>query len=232
MIITIDGPAGSGKSTVARALSRELSIPYLNSGAIYRALTLAVLESGGQFERAESVQEIVENFGFEAVEAEGGLTQFFLHGREVTHRLKDPDVTREIFRISDNPLYRTWLVDLQRQAVTERGIVAEGRDMGTVIFPDAEVKFFLEAPVEERARRQHEELKARGVDSSLDDLIEQVRKRDGRDRNRAAAPLRIAPDAIKVDSGQLSVDEVLAKMIEIVREKGASGLSQKRETQT
>lgn len=229
MIITIDGPAGSGKSTVARELSRRLDIPYLNSGAIYRSLTLAVLEAGGDFADEEKVRSLASELEFSARDDEDGTTRFYLGGREVTTRLKDPDVTREIFKIADNPLYRTWLIDLQRRAVSERGVVAEGRDMGTVIFPQAEVKFFLEAPARERARRQYEELRARGVDTSFDELLEQVERRDSRDRGRRDAPLRRAPDAVIVDSGEKSVEEVLEQMLAVARDRGAVDRPPERE---
>lgn len=215
MIITVDGPAGSGKSTVARILARRLSLPYLNSGAIYRTVTLGVLEAGISFDDREGVARVIRDLPFRSVEHPDG-TRFFLGDRDVTHRIKDPDVTREVYRIANDGEYRRLLVGLQRTAAAGGGVVAEGRDMGTVIFPDADVKFFLDAPAEERARRQHEELLARGVASDYEVLLEDLRRRDLHDTGRSDAPLRAAPGALHVDSGGLSIEQVVERMSGII----------------
>ncbi len=212
MIITIDGPAGSGKSTVARILATRLDLPYLNSGAIYRAVTMVVVDSSVSFDDREAVSELIRGLPFRVEEGEE-RTRFYLGERDVTDRIKDPDVTAEIHRIANDGGFRTLLVPLQRRWAEGRGVVSEGRDMGTVIFPEAEVKFFLDAPVEERARRQHRELLARGIESDYEQLLERVRERDGHDRNRDVAPLKAAADAIRVDTGGLTIDGVVEVLL-------------------
>ena len=216
LIVTIDGPSGSGKSTVATALARQLDLPCLNSGAIYRAVTLAIMESGGAFEDRGRVKGTIAAMDFEA-RGQDGLTRFFLDGRDVTARIKDPDVTAEVYRVANDGEYRELLVAMQRDAVGDRGIVAEGRDMGTVIFPEARIKVFLDASVEIRARRQHQQLLDRGVESNYEQVLEKSRERDRHDTGRADAPLRAAADAMIVDSGDLSVSQVLEAISSRVR---------------
>jgi cytidylate kinase len=184
----------------------------LNSGAIYRAVTLAVMESGGQFEDRQGVKDTIAAVNLETGSRDG-QTRFFLNGRDVTGRIKDPDVTAEVYRVANDGEYRKLLVSLQRDAVGERGIVAEGRDMGTVIFPDARVKVFLDASLETRARRQHQELLNRGVESIYEEVLEKSRERDQHDTGRTEAPLRAASDAIVVDSGDLSAAQVLEAIV-------------------
>lgn len=224
LVITIDGPSGSGKSTIAAQIAERLDLPCLNSGAIYRTVTLAVMEAGGCFDDSEEVRRIVEKMTLRTEEKDG-RTCFYLDGRDVTTRIKDPDVTTEIWRVANKPEYRKLLVSLQRQSVGERGLVAEGRDMGTVIFPDANAKVFLDAPLEVRARRQHDELLARGVDSSFEEVLEKSRIRDEHDTSRASAPLRAASDALSVDSGGLTADEVVDKVLAWIQSRSWSDAS-------
>lgn len=224
MIITLDGPAGSGKSTVALRLALALDLPYLNSGAIYRAVTLAVLESGGCFDDPEAVARSVDALGFQ-VRYRDGVPRYFLGERDATERLKDPDLTAEVYRIANVPRYRALLVEMQRRFGSQSGVVAEGRDMGTVIFPEAALKVFLDAPAEVRARRQYVELLDRGIAVVYDELLARVRERDHRDRSRSAAPLAAAPDAVVVESGGLSVREVVDRVLLLLRERCREGAS-------
>lgn len=223
MVITLDGPAGSGKSTVARILAGRLKLPYLNSGYIYRAITLGVLEAGGDFEDHDKVGALIRNLDLRFEQAPGGL-RVFMAGRDVTPRLKDPDVTPQVYRIANDAFYRSLLVEIQRQSASPRGLVAEGRDMGTVIFPEAEYKFFLDASPEERARRQHRELTAAGHDKSYDELLGEIIARDQHDRERETAPLRVAPDARVVCTDGLSIEGVVETVLRHVSgEKGNAG---------
>ncbi len=215
-MVTIDGPAGSGKSTIARLVARRLGLPCLNSGAIYRAVTLAVLDHGVRFDDVDAVRATIGGLDLEMRDDPATGMRCLLDGRDVTERLTDPAVTAEVYRIANRPEYRALLVERQRAVGRDAGVVAEGRDMGTVIFPDADAKIFLDASPEERARRRHRELESRGDDSSFDDVLESVRERDARDRNRSSAPLVAAPDAVQVDSGGLTVEEALERVLEIV----------------
>ncbi|MBI4583489.1 MAG: (d)CMP kinase [Planctomycetes bacterium] len=221
LIITVDGPAGSGKSTVSRILARKLGLPYLNSGAIYRAVTLAVIDAGVSFDDRPRVAEVISRFSLRSVE-EADRTRFFIGDREVTDRLKDPDITAQVYRIADESGYRKLLVDLQRRSVQRHGVVAEGRDMGTVIFPDASIKFYLDAPAEERARRQHLELVSRGVPSRYEEVLLKLKERDHRDLSRTDAPLLAAPDAVRLNSGGLTIDEVVGRFLDHIQKQCGS----------
>jgi cytidylate kinase len=242
MIITVDGPAGSGKSTVARLVARELGLPYLNSGFIYRAVTLLVLEAGladrteaarpaaadgagGEesdtwkdriFSDKEKVAELIRSMDLR-FEENGDRTRVYVGSREVTQRLRDPDVTPEIYRIADDGFYRRLLIDVQRQAALPDGVVTEGRDMGTVIFPDAEHKFYLEATTSERAGRHWKDLQRAGHPVEFADLLKEVEQRDARDRGRTAGPLRMPEGAMRVDTEGLTAEQVVEILLANIR---------------
>lgn len=218
LILTLDGPAGSGKSTIALRAARELNLPCLNSGAIYRAVTLAIVEAGGDFDDGDLVRSTVDSLPLSIVN-DGVGPRYLLGDRDVTDRIKDPDITSKVFRIANEPEYRKLLVDRQRRYGERAGVVAEGRDMGTVIFPDAIVKIFLDAPTGERARRQHAELAARGISVSYEEVLESLKQRDDRDRGRQVAPLVAAPDAICIDTGSMTIEDVVVAVLGTVRER-------------
>jgi cytidylate kinase len=210
MIITVDGPAGSGKSTVARTVSARLGLPCLNSGSIYRTVTLLVLEKGIDFASRESVAEVIRGLDLRFSE-DGG--RVFVGERDVTSRLRDPDVTPQVYRVANDAFFRRLLVDLQRRSAGPRGVVAEGRDMGTVIFPEADFKFYLHASAEERARRHLLDLRARGHESDFERVLEETRKRDRHDSEREAAPLRVPEGAVVLDTEGLGADQVAAELL-------------------
>ena len=215
MIVTIDGPAGAGKSTVARRLARKLDLQYLNSGYIYRSVTLLVLEKGGRFDDRSLVEEVIRKLDIRFTDTDAG-TEVFVDGRDVSSRITDPDVTAEVYRVAADRGYREMLVDLQRRFAAG-GVVAEGRDMGTVIFPDADLKVYLDASPAERARRRHRELVARaqpgGRVLSYDDVFSSLAVRDERDRGRLHAPLRVPADAVVIQTDDLTVDQVVEEIL-------------------
>ena len=216
MIITVDGPAGSGKSTVSRIVARRLGLTYLNSGFIYRAITLLVVEDGGDFENKERVAELIASMDLRFVENEDH-TRVLLGERDVTQRLKDPDITPQIFRIANDGHLRSLLLGIQRSFGAPPGVVAEGRDMGTVIFPEADYKFYLDATPEERARRQQMELEVKGHSKSFADVLSEVLERDRHDRERAFAPLRVPQGAIHVRTDNLSIKDVVEMILKRVQ---------------
>ncbi|HLU49738.1 MAG TPA: (d)CMP kinase [Planctomycetota bacterium] len=215
MIITIDGPAGAGKSTVARRIAKELSLPYLNSGALYRAITWRVLAEGGRFEDRELVRRIIDDLDIRFVENERG-SRVILSGVDVTRELQEPRVASQVHRIASVPEYREMLIDVQRAFAREEGCVTDGRDMGSVIFPHADIKVYLDASPEERARRRFLELDAGGGAGTYDGVLADIRARDERDRCREVAPLCVPPGAVVIESDGLSIDEVVARILALV----------------
>ena len=201
MVVAIDGPAGAGKSTVARALAEKLGFRYLDSGAMYRAVALAVLEQGG---------DPAERAGAADIELGGRVV---LDGRDVTEAIRDPKVTEAASRIAANGAVRTAMVAKQRQLLSQGDWVAEGRDIGTVVAPDAELKLFLTASPEQRARRRAAEL---GADWRV--VMRDQALRDAQDAERAHSPLRPAPDAIELDTTDRPVEDVVGQVVGLVRE--------------
>jgi cytidylate kinase len=205
-IVAIDGPVGAGKSTVARALARELGFRYLNTGAMYRAVAIAASEAGIDLSAPDLEAKLAPVLAAIRISFEG--ERIVLNGAYVTERVTDPAISDLASRLSALGAVRARMRELQRAAGSEGGVVMEGRDIGTAIFPDAEFKFFLDADVAVRARRRYEELAAKGASISYDQVLEQLRERDARDSSRALAPLKRADDAIVVDSTALDIPAV------------------------
>ncbi|RMF23187.1 MAG: (d)CMP kinase [Deltaproteobacteria bacterium] len=208
-VVTIDGPAGAGKSTTARAVADRLGLRYLDSGALYRALALAGIEDGVDLDDERGLAELAVKHRIEL--GRGGAV--LLDGRDVRDRIRSPEVSDAASRASRFEAVRRALVDLQRAAAAPPGAVAEGRDMGTVVFPDADLKVFLDADPEERLRRRARDLGARAGTAEYERLRRAIAERDQRDRNRAVAPLRPAEDAVRLDSTRLSQDEVVTRIV-------------------
>lgn len=222
MIVAIDGPAGSGKSTTARRVADALGWLYLDTGAMYRATALAFLERGATA-TPEAAAELLPGLRLGLEQAAEGL-RVLLDGRDVSERIRAPEVGEAASRVSALPAVRERLVEEQRRlALAElaagRGAVLEGRDIGTVVFPEADVKVFLVAEAEERARRRLRELRARGVRAELAEVAAEMAERDARDASRAHAPLRQAEDAHLLDTTGLSVEEQVARVLELVRDR-------------
>lgn len=216
-IVAIDGPAGAGKSTVARRLADELGYVLVDTGAMYRAVALGAMRAGVAWNDAERVAGIARgivgtrSLTFERDPSLGVRVR--LGDEDVSEAIRMPDIAQGASTVSAHGEVRAVLLDLQRQAGEAGGVVLEGRDIGTVVFPDAEVKFFLTASPEIRARRRHDELVAKGQNVTFDATLADVRERDARDEGRAVAPLRQADNAILVDSTTMTLDATVAFML-------------------
>lgn len=218
MIVTIDGPAGAGKSTAAKALARRLGFEFLDTGAMYRAVAYALLRDGIEPVAGPRLVEWLESL---RLEAPPGVVK--LDGADIAGRIRTPEVTAAASRVAVLPSVRSFLVRIQRESAAGRSIVCEGRDQGTVVFPDAGCKFFLVADPRERARRRHQELLARGGDVPLEKVLADQQERDRRDAGRDLAPMVPATDAIVLDTSHLTLDEVVARMeTEVRRCEGSS----------
>ncbi len=219
MIVTIDGPAASGKSTVARLLAEKLGASFLDTGAMYRAVTLAAMKMCADLSDEQKLLDIARKCDFQ-FSCEAGKTKVRLDSVDVTEQIRDPEVTANARHIAGAPDVRSELVRMQRQFAAEREkVVTEGRDQGTVAFPDAHVKFFLTADPAERARRRQGDLKVKGNSLSLDKIKKDIEQRDESDQSRDVGPLRPAEDAIAVDTTALNIDEVVEKLLTHVKER-------------
>lgn len=216
LIIAIDGPAGAGKSTIASRLARKLGYVNLESGAMYRALGLKAIEWDISLDDEAALVKLADNSHIRLEPTVGG-NRVLLDRRDVSERVRERDVTEAASRVSIHPRVRAWMVDHQRQMGIGGGVVMEGRDIGTHVFPDADLKIFLDADPVVREQRRLDQQKIKGP--SAQQMAAQLRERDRRDRTRAASPLVPAADAVIIDSTNLSEDEVLRKIEELVTEK-------------
>ncbi len=223
-VITIDGPSGSGKGTVAALLAGELGWNFLDSGALYRLLAFAARNHGVDLTNEEALKVLAEHLDVQFGAARDGHGMIIiLEGEEVTESIRNEQVGAGASQVAALPVVRTALLQRQKAFREAPGLVADGRDMGTVVFPDAPLKIFLTASAEERARRRFLQLKARGDDVNLASLLEEIRERDERDTHRAVAPLKPADDAVQLDSTTLSIEEVLQKILSEVAERDLAG---------
>jgi cytidylate kinase len=225
MIVAIDGPAGSGKSTVARALARRLGFTYLDSGALYRAVTLLALERGVDLDDGAALGELAADAAIELREREHDYVQVMANGRDVSEQIRVPRVTGASSRVAAHGEVRKALLRKQRELIATGDYVAEGRDIGTVVAPDAPVKLFLTAAPEERARRRAAELGRRGIETGADEVRAAIEQRDRLDSTRSAAPLRTAEDAVVIDTTGLEVEQVVDRAAALVDEARASPAS-------
>lgn len=222
VVVAIDGPAGTGKSSVSRGLARELGSRYLDTGAMYRIVTLAVLRAGidpADAEAVASTAAVAElSVGYDPEE-----DRCYLAGEDVSSEIRGDAVTRAVSAVSSVPAVRTRLVELQRQLAEGPGsVVVEGRDIGTVVLPDAPVKIFLTASAETRARRRNDQNVAAGLPDDYDGVLADVRRRDHLDSTRAVSPLRAASDAVVVDTSDMTEGEVIAHLRELVTQRSGA----------
>jgi len=218
-VIAIDGPAGAGKSTVARGLAARLGYTFLDSGALYRTVALLAQEQNVAWDDTGGLVGIVRDLDI-VFSGSGEKTRILAKGRDVTEAIRQADISEGASRVSALAEVRTGLLDMQRRVAQKDNVVAEGRDIGTVVFPTAQAKFFLMADPETRARRRTLELQAAGRPAVLAEVLAEMKVRDARDRERALAPLRRAEDAVEIDSSDLSPEEVMQRMLAVVRARG------------
>ena len=224
-VIAIDGPAGAGKSTMAAHLARRFGFLNLETGAMYRALALKAIDNDIDFDEEAALLDGAEQTRIELKpQSEGNVV--FLDGMDVSRRIREGDVTAGASRVSVHPRLREWMVEQQRRLGATGGVVMEGRDIGTVVFPDAEVKIFLDAAPEVRGNRRYRQGSPAQAEVTEEAVIRELKERDARDRNRSESPLRPAEDAVILDSTSMTLDEVLAAAEEVVRAHvGAQSLS-------
>ena len=228
LIIAIDGPVGSGKSTVARGVAELLGYTYLDSGAMYRALALKAIRRGVSLSDVAALETLARETHIDLERGPDGQ-RVLLDGEDVTQGIRTAEVSQAASHVALIPGVRQVLVDEQRRAGSRGGVVMEGRDIGTVVFPDADVKIFLDAAAEVRGLRRYDQLDATAsAEVQPEDVIQELRARDARDRNRADSPLKAADDAVILDSTHLTLDEVVAQAEAIVQEKLGLGVTASR----
>ena len=216
-VVAIDGPAGAGKSTIAKLAAGKLDFAYIDTGAMYRAVTWKLLQTGKTFS-AELAGKMANEINIE-FRPENAVNRVFVDGMEVTEAIRTAAVTVLVSKVAAVPDVRTAMVDQQRRMGNEGGIVMDGRDIGTVVFPQAQCKIFLTATVEERARRRGKELEAKGETVDYQKLQAEIALRDKQDSEREVSPLRQAEDAVYLDTSDMNIEQVTNKILELVKEK-------------
>lgn len=225
MIVAIDGPAGSGKSTIAKELARKLGLHKLDTGAMYRAVTFAALEGGIDIADEQAVTELAQQIDIRFTSGTGEDTKLTIDGTDASKQIRTPEVDRSVSRVSAYPGVREAMLIHQRRAANDHDIVAEGRDIGTVVFPKADVKVFLTADARERARRRvlqrhtGESIDNTELEAEIQTTFEDIERRDRLDSSREVAPLVAAPDAVRIDSTSHTIDEVVQKISDLVAER-------------
>lgn len=218
IVITVDGPSGAGKGTLCHALAEKLQFDFLDSGAIYRILALAAQKQGVDFADEAALAALGRNLDVKFIPEQGEI-QVILAGENVGDQIRTAQAGQNASKIAVYPQVREALLQRQRDFRSQRGLVADGRDMGTVVFPEAQVKLFLDASAEERAKRRVKQLQEKGFNANFDEILAEIKERDFRDRNREVAPLVPAKDALVLDSTHLSIEEVIQQALAYVEKQ-------------
>ena len=216
--VAIDGPSGAGKSTLARRVAKELHFLYVDTGAIYRSIGWYALQQGAALDRAESVAALLPDLNVEVRYGEDGLQHMVVNDRDVTEEIRSPEVSAAASQVAAVPEVRAYLLDMQRDLARTHDVIMDGRDIGTVVLPEADCKIFLTASDEARAARRCRELAQRGTPVAYEDVLSDMRRRDEKDRTRAAAPLRQAEDAVVLDTSELDFEDSAQALLRLIRE--------------
>lgn len=216
MQVAIDGPASSGKSTISKLIAKENHFLYLDTGAMYRVVTLAVLRNHISLEDHDAINELVQNIEIRFT-MKDGKQSVFMNGEDVTDEIRSVEVTKNVSAVSALKEVRTRLVHLQQEIAENHSIIMDGRDIGTVVLPQAEIKIFLVASVEERAKRRFIENQEKGIEMSYEELVEDIRRRDHIDSTRKESPLKKADDAIEIDTTTMTIDDVVKTVTALIQ---------------
>ena len=216
--VAIDGPSGAGKITLARRVAKELHFLYVDTGAIYRSIGWYALQQGADLDRAESVAALLPDLNVEVRYGEDGLQHMVVNDRDVTEEIRSPEVSAAASQVAAVPEVRAYLLDMQRDLARTHDVIMDGRDIGTVVLPEADCKIFLTASDEARAARRCRELAQRGTPVAYEDVLSDMRRRDEKDRTRAAAPLRQAEDAVVLDTSELDFEDSAQALLRLIRE--------------
>lgn len=217
-VIAIDGEAGTGKSTLAKAIAKKYNIVYMDTGAMYRCVTLNMINENISLEQVDKIEVLLDNIKID-MENENGQDKFFLNGEDVSKKIREKEVNDLVSQVSHVPIVRERMVELQRKLAKGKKIVMEGRDIGTNVFPNAEVKIYLVASPEERAKRRFEQNKEKGIDIPYDEILKNVIFRDNNDKTSSVAPLKKADDAFELDTTKYSLEEVENIVVNKIKER-------------
>ena len=212
-VVAIDGPAGAGKGTITKLVGQKLNLVNIDTGATFRCVALNMLKENIGLDEEEKIEKILEKIKIE-MQPNG---EIFLNGENVTHKIRENDVNNFVSPVSAIKIVRAKLLEIQRKIAEGKNVIMEGRDIGTAVFPNADVKIYLDATPEERAKRRVLQNKEKGIETSYEEVLENIKDRDYRDSNREIAPLRKAEDAIYIDSSDMTIEEVVDKVIDIIK---------------
>ena len=218
-IVAIDGTAGSGKGTISNIIAKELNLTNIDTGATYRCVALATIKNNIKLEEKEKIIALLDKISID-IKVDGQNQIFLLDGEDVSEKIRSAEVTAIVSQISAIPEVRLKLVELQRKLAQGKNVIMDGRDIGTYVFPNANVKIYLDASVEKRAERRFEENKLKGIKTSYEEVLENIKMRDRQDKAKKIGALKIAEDAIVIDTSNLAIEEVAEKVKEVIKEKG------------